>query len=118
MKEIGKMVNSDTINHLIDTFQKDMMEKQQLLTSMVNHLESKISSLAKGTESQHNKKELLGKSERKQEKKSSPSKSVEVIQSSLNRLERHILQKQNEEVRRVEKEMDSKIESYDKQLGK
>jgi predicted extracellular nuclease len=62
MKEIGKMVNSDTINHLIDTFQKDMMEKQQLLTSMVNHLESKISSLAKGTESQQNKKELLGKS--------------------------------------------------------
>lgn len=113
-KELGKMVSSETVNYLLSTFQKDMLDKQQLFTNTVSLLEKKVLALSKGVEDHP----VLVKSEKRPEKRSSPSKSVEVIQSSLTRLEKTILLKQSEEMKRVEKGMEIKIEDFDRKLAK
>lgn len=48
LKEMGKMVNSETVNRLLSTFQKDLLDKQQACSSALSALEKKVATLATG----------------------------------------------------------------------
>ena len=50
MKEMGKMVNSQTINNLVDTIHKENHEKYQNLSEIINKIEMKINQLSKDRE--------------------------------------------------------------------
>lgn len=54
------MVNSETINNLIDNFQKDTLERQHAIAAIVNKLEAKVNALSKTSEP--TSKEILIKS--------------------------------------------------------
>ena len=56
------------------------------------------------------------KSEKRMEKRTSPSKSIESIQSSLSRLQKNIVEKQNSQIKKIDEEVDFKLKKYDSKL--
>lgn len=68
------MVKVEIVNNLIDSFQKDVLEKYQALASQTSKLEIKMAQLAKNQDSTF--KDTVTKSEKRPEKKNSPIKSI------------------------------------------
>jgi hypothetical protein len=74
LKEMGLMVKVEIVNNLIDSFQKDLLEKYQTLSNQTNKLEIKMAQLARNQD--NTLKDTQTKSEKRPEKKTSPIKSI------------------------------------------